>query len=198
MTRYLLPCCILALATPAHAQWRLTAAHGIGTSYHDASDPADPDGSEFHADRLRTWTLALARQHAGWRIAVEGRRATADLTEDGSTSAVTARNVLRAWGVTAELSRRAAGQPGGPSLWLGAGAGFERWAFTVSGGSPAWRLAGRLHAEADVPISPHWTGLARGELGVGGQAFGASDLPDGFVTHTPERLQLYLGIGLVP
>jgi hypothetical protein len=196
--RYLLPFLIAFLAAPAHAQWRVTAAHGLGTSYHDASDPADADQSEFHADRLRTWTLALLSQHAGWRVAVEARRTTADLTEDGSGSAVTARNVLHAWGATAELSRKLAGQPGGPSLWLGLGAGLDRWAFTVSGGSPAWRLAGRLHAETDVPITRHWTGLVRGEFSLGGQAFGASDLPDGFVTHVPQRLLLFLGVGLTP
>lgn len=198
MGRFRLLCLAFLLPHGLCAQWRATVAHGLGSGYHDATDATAGDDAEFRADRLRTWVVGLDRTAGGWRAGLDLRRTVADLAEDGSETAVVARDALSAIEGTLAVAHRVVGHGTTPSLWLGAGLAAERWSFDVDGGSPRWRVAVRLSAEGDVPLTRRWSALVRGEYALGAAAFGQDELPDGFAPATARRAEVQIGAAFTP
>ena len=178
--------------TSLGAQWRVTALSGSATSHGDARNDADPARPEFHADRPRTLTAAISRDLGAWRIGLEGRNATAALTEAGRAVAVTTFGVFEAWGTGLELGRRLAGGRAMPGLYAGLGIGVDRW--TLSGAPARWRSAARGALEADFPVARGWSAVLRGEVTASPSVFTATDLPEGFAQHAYYRIGLVVGV----
>ena len=190
------PLLFLLLAGPSSlaAQWQLELLHGTATSHGDAQADLDPAHPELQAYRPATWTLALAHDIGAWRFGLDLHRTTADLAEIGTSSSVTTNAVLAAWGLGFELARRIAGTAGAPSLLLGGGVVVDRWTFDVAHSTSRARVAVRGALEADLPISPAWGAVIRGEWLAGSSVFTQEELPEGFSTRRATRLGVVLGM----
>lgn len=180
----------------AAAQWRFSLSTGPATTAGHSLDSKDPDQPAILPDRPQTWTLAIARQHRGWRLGVDGSRITADLAVRSNSTSLATRGALSAWGVGAEVGHRLAQRGNGPSLWGSVGAVYERWSFDVTGGDARWRAAARGAVQLDVPFASHWSGRLRGEVYAGPSLFRAEELPEGYTTRTARRAALQLGVTL--
>jgi hypothetical protein len=183
---------MLTSATALNAQWRLAAMSASATSHGDARDDSDPSHPEFHADRPFTLTVALARDAGRWRLGVEGRHRTADLTEVSRTVAVTTFGAFEAWGVGLELGVRVAGQPSAAELRAGLGLGGDRW--NLEGASARWRATAAGSLEADLPVARNWHAVVRGEVTMRPSVFRAEELPEGFSRRTNWQTGIALGL----
>lgn len=194
MRRILLACFACLAPITLHAQWRLALLHGSANSHGDAQADIDPEHPELHAERPATWTFSLARGIGAWRIEVGMHRTSADLAEVGGTSRISTNGVLAAWGTGIELTRRVAGRAGSTALLAGAGVTIDRWTFDLVDASPRTRWAARGVLEVDLPITPKWGAVIRGELLFGPSVFQSAELPEGFSTRAATRLGLVLGV----
>jgi hypothetical protein len=183
---------IFAGSTALNAQWRLAALGASATSHGDARDDSDPSHPEFHADRPVTLTLALARNAGRWRLGVEGRHRTADLSEVSRSVAVTTFGAFEAWGAGLELGVRIAGQPSAAELRASLGIGGDRW--SLEGASARWRANAAGSLEADFAVARGWTAVVRGEVTLGPSLFRSEELPEGFSRRTNWRTGIALGV----
>jgi hypothetical protein len=191
----LLSCLFLLFLASARAgaQWHIAALAGNAASHGDARNDIDPAHPEFHADRPITAAVALGRDLGAWRVSVELRRSSADLSEVGNSSVVVStRGAFDAWGAGVEFGHRIAGRLPGPTLHAIAGAGADRWRLELS---PArWRPSVRGAVEADLPIGKQWFGVVRGEATAGPSVFTAEELPEGFAQRRMWRTGVALGV----
>jgi hypothetical protein len=183
---------MLAGSTALSAQWRLTAMSATATSHGDARDESDPAHPEFHADRPATLTLALARDAGPWRLSVEGRHRTADLSEVSRSVAVTTFGAFEAWGGGLELGVRIAGHPSAAELRAGVGLGGDRW--SLDGATTRWRATTAGSLEADFAVARSWNAVVRSEVTLGPSVFRADELPEGFTRRTTWRTGIALGV----
>jgi hypothetical protein len=175
-----------------NAQWRIAAVAGSADSRGDARNDADPDRPEFHAERPVTFALAVGRGAGRWRINLEARRTTADLSEVSHAVAVTTYGVFSAWGAALELQRRIAATPGGPTAWAGVGAGVDRW--NLDGATARWREMARGSIAGEFPVGRGWRFLVRGEASAGPSVFTRAELPEGFTPRMTWRTGITLGV----
>ncbi|MES2124001.1 MAG: hypothetical protein V4503_04855 [Gemmatimonadota bacterium] len=189
---------LLASLSPARAtaQWQLSLVTGWSATAGHSRDPVDQDQPAILPDRPQNWSLAVARQRRGWRIAVDGSRITADLAVRSTSTTLATRGALSAWGLGAEVGRRIAGRGDGSSLWGSVGAVYERWSFDVTGGDSRWRAAARGALQLNVPFGAHWAGLLRGELLAGPSLFRPEELPEGYGIRSARRATLQVGVTL--
>lgn len=192
MQHILLTVLLLSGPTALAAQWRLAVLTGSATSHGDARDDSDPTHPEFHADRPVTLTLALARDAGPWRLRLEGRRVTADLSEVSRSVAVTTFGAFEAWGAGIELGVRIAGHPSAAELRAGLGLGGDRW--SLDGATVRWRATAAGSLEADFAVAHGWTAVVRGEVTIGPSIFSAEELPEGFTRRTSWRTGIALGV----
>jgi len=183
---------MLAGSTALNAQWRLAALSARATSHGDARDDSDPSHPEFHADRPVTLTVALARDAGPWRLGVEVRHRTADLSEVSRSVAVTTFGAFEAWGAGLELGVRIAGHPSAAELRAGLGLGGDRW--SLEGASARWRATTAGSLEADFAVARGWNAVVRGEATMGPSIFRAEELPEGFTRRTTWRTGIALGV----
>jgi hypothetical protein len=183
---------LLAGSTSLGAQWRAVLLSGSAISHGEARDDSDPAHPEFHADRPATLTVSLARDAGRWRVSVEGRHSTADLSEVSRLVAVTTFGAFEAWGGGAELGVRLAGRPSAPELRAGLGLGGDRWG--LDGAAARWRATARGALEADFPVAHAWSAVVRGEATTGPSVFTADELPEGFTQRRAWRTGIALGI----
>lgn len=194
MRHLLLAFLLLSGSTRLHAQWRVALLTGTASSYGDARDDTDPAHPEIHAEGPATLTISLAHEHGPWRVGLELHHTSADLAEISASSAVTTRNVLKAWGTAVELTHRIAGRPGSSALHVSLGAGIDRWTFDLVESSPRWRASARGALAAELPINPAWSAVIRGQVTAGPSVFKPEELPEGFVQRTAFRLGLVVGV----
>lgn len=191
--RYIMLAVLLFTGSAAlTAQWRITVLSGSATSHGDARDNSDPAHPEFHADRPATLTVSLAREAGPWRVSVEGRHSTADLSEVSRAVAVTTFGAFEAWGAGLELGIRIAGHPSTPTLRAGVGLGGDRW--SLDGAPARWRATARGALEAEFPVARGWSAVVRGEATVGPSVFMADELPEGFAQRNMWRSGIALGV----
>jgi hypothetical protein len=183
---------MLSGSTALHAQWRLAALSASAASHGDARDDTDPSHPEFHADRPFTLTVALARDAGRWRLGIEGRHRSADLSEVSHTVAVTTFGAFEAWGAGLELGVRVAGQPSAAELRAGLGLGGDRW--RLEGASARWRATAAGFLEADLPVTRNWNAVVRAELTTRPSVFRAEELPEGFSRRTNWEAGIALGL----
>jgi hypothetical protein len=183
---------LLAGPTALAAQWRLAVLTGSATSHGDARDNSDPTHPEFHADRPVTLTLALTRDAGPWRLSLEGRRLTADLSEVSRSVAVTTFGAFEAWGAGIELNVRIAGHPSQAELRAGLGLGGDRW--SLEGASARWRATAAGSLEADLSVARGWNAIVRGGVTTGPSVFRTEELPEGFARRTSWRTGIALGV----
>jgi hypothetical protein len=188
----LLTVLLLAGPTALTAQWRLAVLTCTATSHGDARDDSDPTHPEFHVDRPVTLTLALARDAGTWRVSLEGRRLTADLSEVSRSVAVTTFGAFEAWGAGIELGVRIAGHPSAAELRAGLGLGADRW--SLEGASARWRATTAGSLEADFAVARGWNAVVRGAVTIGPSVFSAEELPEGFARRTSWRTGIALGV----
>lgn len=190
----LLTACCLVPWHPATAQWRLALEHGSANAAGYSIDRSGPDPLAFLLDRPRSTVLAVSRDLGRQRLSLELRRTDADLALSGPGTVLVTRGAMHAWGAGFEAARQLAGQPDRPRLHAAVGALLERWDFDVGMSAPRTRLAGRAALEAEVPLTPHWSGLLRGELMVGSSIFTAEELPEGYTPRMGRRAGMVLGL----
>jgi len=180
-------------AARAGAQWHVAALAGNAAAHGDARNDTDPAHPEFHADRPATIAIALARDAGAWRMSVEVRRSSADLSEVGNSAVVVStRGAFDAWGAGVELGHRLAGRLPGPTLHAVVGGGADRWRLEQS---PArWRPSMRGAMEADLPLGKRWFAVLRGEATMGPSVFTAEELPEGFAQRRMWRTGVVLGV----
>lgn len=192
----LLLLCAALLPSHAEAQWRLSLAAGPAATTGHSRDNEDLDQPAILPDHPVNWMLGLARQRGQWRIGADAHRLTSDLAVRGKAASVVTRGALSAWGVGVELSRQVAHATAGPTLQVGAGGVFERWAFDVTGGDARWRAAGRISLQLDLPLARRWAVLVRGE-GLGGRSlFRQDELPEGYTARAGYSAAMLLGVTL--
>ncbi|MGH7593801.1 MAG: hypothetical protein ACRELE_08130, partial [Gemmatimonadales bacterium] len=85
MRHIMLSALLLAAPSALSAQWRIAALSGSTASHGDARNESDPDHPEFHADRPAALAVVVSREAGRWRMSVEGRHSTADLSEVSRT-----------------------------------------------------------------------------------------------------------------
>ena len=192
MRQILLSVLMLSGSTALNAQWRLAAMSASATSHGDARDDSDPAHPEFHADRPFTLTVALARDAGRWRLGVEGRHRTADLSEVSRSVAVTTFGAFEAWGAALELGVRLAGRPSAAEFRAGLGLGGDRW--SLAGASARWRATAAGSLEADLPVTRNWNAVVRGEVTMRPSVFKAEELPEGFSRRTNWQTGIALGL----
>ena len=191
MRQIMLAILLLTGSTTLAAQWRVAVLSGSATSHGDARDDSDPAHPEFHAERPATLAVTLARDAGRWRVSVEGRHSTADLSEVSHSVAVTTFGAFKAWGAGVELGVRIAGRPLAPELRAGLGVGGDRW--SLDGAGARWRATARGSLEADFPVARAWSAVVRGEATIGPSVFTAEELPEGFVQRKMWRIGIALG-----
>ncbi|MGH7524619.1 MAG: hypothetical protein ACREK8_09955 [Gemmatimonadales bacterium] len=189
------PFCLLFLLFPLaalNAQWRVAAMAGSADSRGDARNEDDPDQPEFHAERPVTLALALGHEQGRWRINLEARRTTADLSEVSHSVGVTTYGAFSAWGAALEFQARLAGSSAGPAAWAGLGAGLDRW--SLDGARARWREVARGSIAGEFPMGRGWRFLVRGEASAGPSLFIKTELPEGFTPRMTWRTGITLGV----
>lgn len=186
------------LAHPLAAQRELSLLGLTGNAAGHARADADPDRPTIAPDHPAAWQLGVAHDRGPWRAALLLRHAQADLAIRGTQSAVITRDAIRSWRVGVEVGPRVAGAPGGATVHLLTGIAAARTTFPVTGGDPRTVVVGLLAVLGQVPVTPRWAVVVRGEGGIGGALFDADELPPGYAVRAGREWSLGVGLGWRP
>ncbi len=68
----------------------------------------------------------------------------------------------------------------------------------MTGGDPRTVVVGLLAVLGQVPVTPRWAVVVRGEGGIGGALFDADELPPGYAVRAGREWSLGVGLGWRP